>query len=130
MLFGLVFFLSGCRDETLIPDESMFELTVTEVKAVYSVNEEFTIEAGIKNLSNTMFVVRRGVIFPIIGKNGDMASVYMISIEKELEGQESFVSTRTISFRQPGTYTIDVKANFSILTKEYAYSTEIIIVVE
>jgi len=48
LVFLVLFFASvsfGCRDETLIPDESMFELTVSEVEAAYSVGEEITIEA-------------------------------------------------------------------------------------
>jgi hypothetical protein len=130
MLLGLVFFLSGCRDETLIPDESMFELTVAEVEASYSVNEEITIEASLKNLSKTMFVLSHGEMFPGIGLEGETLIVNLILITEELKGQDIIVDTRTFVFEEPGTYPINVSANFEILGKEYVYSTQIEIVVE
>lgn len=130
MLLGLVFFLSGCRDETLIPDESMFELTVSEVEAAYSVGEEITIEATLKNLSNTMFVLRHGAMVPHIALEGEVLIVNTILIQEKLKGQESILESRTFSFTEPGTYRIDVTAYFTVLTKNYAYSTRIVIVVE
>lgn len=130
MLLGLVFFLSGCRDETLIPDESMFELTVSEVEAAYSVGKEITIEATLKNLSNTMFVLSHGAMFPAIGLEGETLIVNSLLVHEELKGQESIVESRTFSFEEPGTYRIDVTAYFTVLTKNYAYSTRIVIVVE
>jgi len=51
-------------------------------------------------------------------------------IQEKLKGQESILESRTFSFTEPGTYRIDVTAYFTVLTKNYAYSTRIVIVVE
>lgn len=126
----LVFLATGCRDETLIPDECMFELTVSEIQTVYSVGEEITVQATLANLSNTMFVLRYGASFPRIALEGEILIVNTILIQEELKGTERIVESRTFVFEEPGTYQVDVTAGFAILSKEYAYAVEIEIVVE
>lgn len=128
-LFALSLF--GCRendpikDDTLLPDESMFVLSVSDTEESYAVGENILVTATFQNVSKTAFVIKHGAQFPIIALEDESITIIGVLIHETIRGQQEITTNRTFVFQEPGTYHIVVTARFKILSKDYSYTQEI-----